>query len=220
MVRGLVFIAALLAAPMAAAQEQDTPATAAEISAARAHADKVIAAAEAGPFFENITVDATPTVRHRGSDMTCIFSVDDPRDNIRLFPERSPGPKRGDDVSCGGWLGDTFVSLYATRYPGTPSREAVFQAAMADVPRNTPGARLHEGELSTATVGDQAAPLIGGYDMELGGRQVLSLVIVQHIGEWSFKARATGPQGDDSVNLLASVAFALALPGARGNAGQ
>jgi hypothetical protein len=215
MVRALAFIAALLAAPVAAAQAPDAPPTAAQVEAARAHADKVVAAADAGPFFENVTINATPTVRHRGSGMTCAFVNGDPRDNIRLYPEQAGGPKRGEDVSCGSWLGDTFVSLYATRYPGAPSREAIFRASMADVPRGTPGARLHQGELSSATVGDQAPPLIGGYDMQLGGRPVLSLVIVQHIGEWSFKARATGPEGDASVNLLASIAFAMALPGGR-----
>lgn len=220
MIGRLVFITALLTAPLVSAQEPQAPPTGEQIAAAKAHARQVIAAAEAGAYFEDITTDATPTVRHRPSGLTCIFTVGDPRDNIRFYPAEAGGPAHGDDVSCGTWINNTFLSTFATRYPGRPSREAVFGGTMADVPRNTPGARLIEGDVASASTGDRPPPLAGGYRMQLSGRAVQSYVLVDHIGDWSFKARATGPEEDETVNLIGALFFSLSLPGAREAAAQ
>lgn len=215
MVGRLVFIAALLAAQAAWAQEPEAPATAEQIRAARDHVRQIIDAAQAGAYFEDITTDATPTVRHLPSGMTCIFTVGDRRDVVRLYPVQPGGPAHGDDASCGTWILNTFLTTFATRYPGRPSRDEVFRAALADVPRNTPGARLIEDPLATASSGDRPPPLIGGYRMQLCGYDVQSYVLVEHIGDWSFKARATGPADEETVNLIAGLFFMLSLPGAR-----
>lgn len=220
MISRLVFIAALLSAPLAWAQEAgpEAPATAEQILAAKDHANQVIAAAEAGAFFENITTDGMPTVRHRPSGMICTFTAGDRRDGIRFYPAQAGGPAYGDDVSCGTWIANIFLSTFATRYPGRPTREEVFGAAMADVPRNTPGARLIEDPLSAATSGEGRQPLVGGYRMRLQGRDVHSYVLVEQIGEWSFKARATGSADEGGVNLIAALYFMWSLPGGRNGA--
>lgn len=216
MIRYLVFIAVLLTAPAASAQQpSQPPPTVDEIAAAKAHADDVIARAEAQDYFENVTTDAVPTVRHTASGMTCTFSTGDTRDNIRFYSSGPDGPARGDDVSCGGWLNTTFLSLFATRYPDRPSRDAVFHSAMADVPRNTPGAELVQGEFTTVSIGGRAAPLIGVYHMQLGGQPKQSFVLADQIDEWTFQARGTGLVDDTTVNLLSAMGFALSLPGAR-----
>lgn len=216
MIGQIGFVAALLSG--AWLQEPQAPATAEQILAAKSHARQIIAAAQAGAYFEDITTDATPTVRHRPSGMTCIFTVGDRRDAIRLYPVRPGGPAHGDDASCGAWITTTFLTTFATRYPGRPTRDEVFQAALADVPRNTPGARLIQEPLSSASSGDRPPPLIGGYRMQLGGHDVQSYVLVEHIGDWSFKARATGAADEESVNLIAALFFMLSLPGGRESA--
>lgn len=72
-------IALTLAACSVTAHSQDVtpaekPPTVEEIAAARSYADQLIATAHAALHFENITTDASPTVRHKASGMTCAFS--------------------------------------------------------------------------------------------------------------------------------------------------
>ncbi len=221
MISALAFVATLAvvqAAPGVAAAPDtvaQAPPTAAEIAAARAHADSVVTRADARAHFENITTDATPTVRHTASGMTCAFTTGDDRDNIRFYPAGPDGPPAGDDVSCGGWIEATFVSTFATRYPGHPTREAVFQSAMSDVPRGTPGAQVVAGEFSTVSIGGRPAPLIGVYHMSLNGQPKQSYVLTDQIGDWTYQARGTGPVEDTTVNLITAMWFALSLPGSR-----
>lgn len=211
MVGILAFVALLALVPL----DLSATATPSEIAAAQAHADDVIARAGAQADFENITDAVIPTVRHSASGMTCTFTTGDRRDNIRYYDGAANGPPHGDDVSCGGWVNTTFVSLFATRYPEHPSREAVFQSAMADVPRNTPGAELVEGQFATVSTDGRPAPLIGVYHMTLGGRPKQSYVIADQVGDWTFQARGTGPVEDTTVNLITAMNFALSLPGER-----
>jgi hypothetical protein len=211
MVGILAFVAALALARM----DRSATATPGEIAAAHAHADDVIARAGAKADFENITDAAIPTVRHSASGMTCTFTTGDRRDNIRYYGGAANGPPHGDDVSCGGWVNTTFLNLFATRYPERPSREAVFQSAMADVPRNTPGAEFVEGEFDTVSIDGRPAPLIGVSSMTLGGQPKQSYVMADQVGDWTFQARGTGPLEDTTVNLITAMNFALSLPGAR-----
>jgi hypothetical protein len=96
----------------------DLPAAPEEIAAARAYADQLIAKGDAAKYFENITRDASATVRHKASGMTCSFS-DERYDAIRIYPSNSDIPE-GEDVACHTRLMDTDISLYATRYPQRP----------------------------------------------------------------------------------------------------
>ena len=212
MLARLTFIAALAIAPMAAAQDAPAPASAEEIAAARTYADRLIQIGEAGAYFENITDSGSPTVRHRGSGMVCAFS-DEGYDRITIYPA-SDGVAKGDDVSCNTRLMDVDLSTYATRYARRFSQEDIAADAMRAIAQRWPEGRPHEGELMSASINGNPAPLIGGYDITIEGRPMLTLVLVAHRDEWSFKGRVTGPVGEDAspTNLLGSLMFMQALP--------
>lgn len=212
MFRTFAFVVALLAAAPAWAQEADPETTPEAVAAAKAHAEAVLDRSEARPFFVNVTTDDTPTVRHVASGMTCEFIGADDRDTIRFYDPVANGPVRGDDVSCGTWIGRTYVTLFATRYPQQYSQEQLFEDAVRQLVRAWPSAKAHEGPLEILTREGQESPLMAVFDVELEGRPSRSLILVRNLGEWSFKARATGPGTDDTVSEFGSMAFALAIP--------
>ncbi len=212
MFRTFVIVGTLLAAAPAAAQQAEGPPTPEAIAAARAHAEIVLDRTEARPFFVNVTFDDTPTVRHVASGMTCEFVGADDRDTIRFYGPVKDGPVRGDDVSCGTWVGRTYVTLFATRYPQQFSQEELFEDAIAQLVGNWPSAKPYDGSMEILTLEGQADPLIAAFDVELEGRPSRSLILLRNLGAWSFKARATGPATDDTVAEFGSMSFALALP--------
>lgn len=208
MPRIAIAIVLLIAAIPAAAHAQS-----ADVATAKAHADAVIARSGASDWFVNITTSDQPTVRHIRSGMTCEFVGMDDQDTIRIYPQVANGPAPGDDVSCGTWIGRTFVTVYATRYPQSYSSEDVFQSALAQLTRNWPQARPATGPFEILLLDGQAQPLMAVFDVELEGRPSRSVVLLEQRGEWSFKARATGPGDDDTAVEFGSMQFALSLPG-------
>ena len=210
--RKFIFAVALLVAAPAWAQDADQTPTRQEIAAAKAHAEAVLDRSEARPFFVNVTTSDAPTVRHVASGMTCEFTGADDRDTIRFYGPVENGPARGDDVSCGTWIGRTYVTLFATRYPEQHSQQALFDDAIDQLVRGWPTAEPFEGPLEILTLEGQQDPLAALFNVDLSGQPSRSLILVRNLGEWSFKVRATGPGTDDTVAEFGSMAFALALP--------
>lgn len=190
------------------------PATPEEITTASAYADQLITKGGATKYFENITKDASPTVRHKASGLTCSFS-DERYDAVRILPSASSGIPEGEDVSCNTRLMDTDISLYATRYPQRPSPEEVMQSAVAAIGQRWPDAKARRDELISVSVNDGPTPLVTGYDIQVNGQAMATFTFVAHQDDWSFKGRATGPAGDTPVNLLAAITFTTSLPGNR-----
>jgi len=76
-----------------------------------------------------------------------------------------------------------------------------------------PDAKPHAEGLITATINDAPAQRVAGYDIKIDGRPMLTLVLVTHQGEWSFKGRVTGPsEGDTPTNLVGAIMFSRSLP--------
>jgi len=207
MIARLTFAAALALATVVQAQ---TPVE--DVIAATAYADQLIADGDAGAYFDNITTDATARVRHRASGMTCAFKPGVRGSSIRIFPSIGGATVPGDDVACGFQIGAATLTTYATRYESRPSANEVFQSAIGAIRRNSPDARPHSGAPISVPVQDGPAPLVAAFDLDLGRGPALSLVMVSHIGDWSFKARATGPADDSTVASSAATAFADSLP--------
>jgi len=194
------------------AAPENKPPTAEEIAAAHSYADRLIATANAARYFENATTDATPSVRHKASGMTCAFS--DPQyDAIYIFPARS-SLGEGDDVGCNTRMGDVNFSNYATRYAGEVSEDDVIQDSMNAIRQRFPDAKAHAEGLITATINEGSAQRVAGYDITIDGRSMLTLVLVTQQGEWSFKGRVTGPsESGMATNLLGALMFSRSLPG-------
>ncbi|MBL0946946.1 hypothetical protein [Brevundimonas sp.] len=176
------------------------------VEAARDHADAIIASSRGAAFLTNVTDSTLPRVRHGPSGMVCEFPGADARDNIRVF-DRS-----GLDIGCGSWRGSTFVTLFATRYDEVYTPEEVMESAIRALRNGAPDARPVDRNFSITTLPGQPQPLLAVFDMSLSGQPVRSLILVRHIGEWSFKARGTGPSTDDTVVEVSSMALARALP--------
>ena len=195
----------LLALPVAAAAQSSS------VEAARDHADAIIASSGGTAFLTNVTDSTVPRILHVPSGMICEFPGADRRDNIRVF-DRS-----GFDIGCGSWSGSTFVTLFATRYDQTYTPEEVLESAIRALRNSAPDARPVDRTFSITTLPGQPRPLLAVFDVSLSGQPVRTLILVRHIGEWSFKARGTGPVTDDTVVEVASSALARALPDAPGS---
>ena len=173
--------------------------TPAEIDQARATADRIIEAADARDFFTNETTGALAEVRHTASGMRCTFSGG-PQDRVTLFS--SPVP-RGDDVSCVSRdeALDIDLNLYATRYPDRPTEDDVIGSTAMSIQTRFPDARPYEGTIAAMTVEGQPPPQSAAYHITLDGKPRLTLALVSNRGDWSFKARATGPDEGDAMML-------------------
>jgi hypothetical protein len=219
MIHRVAAIALTLAAYSAAAHAQDVtpsdnPPTVEQVAAARAHADQLIATANAARYFENITTDAVSTVLHKVSGMTCAFSNPE-YDKIAIYPAQGLIGE-GDDVGCNTRLMDVDFSNYATRYARQFSEEDIIQDSINAIRQRWPDVKPRTEGLITATLNDGPTQRIAGYDITISDRPMLTLVLVTHQGEWSFKGRVTGPsEGDTPTNLLGAVLFSLSLPGGR-----
>jgi hypothetical protein len=124
----LSVVALAIAAPAAAQPAKPAPPpTSAEIAAAKAHADRIIAAAEAGDLFVNVTTGGVAEVRHVKSGLECGFDPEDSKGGVTIF--KNAQVPRGDDVGCDSHLQGILVSTFVTRYP-TPvtARQVVEQS--------------------------------------------------------------------------------------------
>jgi len=204
MIGRLSFIAALLAAPMALAQDTPTPPTAGQIAAARAEADRIIAAADADALFVNITGDARATVRHKASGMICTFFGSPEVDRIVIFDGK------GNDVGCSTRLDDykMELTLYATRYEPMLTEQQALASAVSAIRDRFPSARPFEGSVGEVGVGSDIRPLSESLLIETTQGPMFTMAIVSHPDEWAFKARATGPEVHGTeISVAAGVGF-------------
>lgn len=214
MIARLIFTAALAAAPMAAAQTPppaiatEIPASPEDIAEASAYADKLIETANAGAFFVNKTDSAVPEVEHVASGMRCLFSKNDYA-RILIFPERDDGIPLGYDVGCSSREEALAVETtsYATRYRPLPSEGAVVADAVRAIRNRWPDAIPFDGAL--AIMGREGQqPEFAAFKVTTPNGPMLTMVLVEHVGEWGFKVRATGPFDDA---MLVSVAGGLIM---------
>lgn len=213
MIGKLVLVTALLAATTAVAQEADKPATAAEISAAKAIADRLIQAADAQGIFINTTDSALAQVTHAPSGMTCLFDGG-PEDRIYIFPVQSGDVPRGEDVGCisKDEALDVDLTLYATRYRPLPSEARVLADARRAIENRWPDAKPYAGDLASLSMEGHTPTLSAAYRVTMQGEEKLTMALVSHRDGWGFKARATGPFDQAmGVSLYAGVLFEGAL---------
>lgn len=185
----LIACGLLLAATPALAQAPEPAATPEQVAAARAEADRLIAAAQAGDVFENITVDRIPAVRHRQSGMRCLFEPGEAQNGLHVLESGMP---RGEDAVCNGRTGGIQVTIYATRYPERYSAEAIRDDAARAILDRFPGARPFTGEYVEVSSEGLPRQHVAAFEATVGGQPSLTVVHVAHHGDWSYKLRATG----------------------------
>lgn len=196
----VLFGAAAVATPAVARQAQPRAASSAsaeQVASARAEADAIIRAAEADEFFENVTEDASPAVRHRGSGLVCLFEGGERSNNVRIYPSQGAGIARGDDVSCGTTLAGSAVTMYATRWPNPTTLQEQLAGAVAGMrmsvrnlrPTDQPGVSMGLGENGPRLPERQSATFLGDGQ---NGPVVTRVAVALHDG-WVIKQRLTAP---------------------------
>jgi hypothetical protein len=195
-----------------AAQDAPPPATPEEIASAREIADTLIKADNAGAYFTNITDDGTPTVQHTRSGLICSLSEGE-GSRVVVFP-RQGGANAGDDVGCASRY-DTLgldLTIYATRYVDPMSAEEVLASAAYAIEQRFETAKPFDGEISLVSVEGMDQPLAAAYVYESPAGPMLTLALVSHRGEWSYKVRATGPVEQAAVvSLIAGMTLLIGM---------
>lgn len=206
----------LLGATAASAQEvaPPQPATAEQIAAARATADRLIAASGGPEFFVNSTKDdGLASVTHTPSGMTCRFGGHQ-RDRVALLPTQSDAVPRGYDVGCVSYDPglDIDMTLYATRYRPMPSEDQDMAATVHGIRARWPDARPHEGEFVTIEQEGHSAAKAAAFDVRMDNMDKVTLALITHRDAWAFKARLTGPREQAmGVSLYGNVMLMSAL---------
>ncbi|HZW15845.1 MAG TPA: hypothetical protein VFF66_06280 [Brevundimonas sp.] len=222
MIGKMVLVTALLAATAAVAQEPDKGATPDQIAAAKAIADRIIGAADAGGIFVNTTDSAMAEVTHVASGMVCVFDGG-PEDRISIFPTQGGDIPRGEDVGCVSRdeAVDIDITLYATRYRPLPSEETVLASAGQAIQNRWPDAKVYGGDLPKMSFESRGPTLLAAYRVRLEGGEKLTMALVSHRDGWGFKARATGPFEDAmAVSMYTGVVFEGALADREGEAAR
>jgi hypothetical protein len=173
-----------------------TAATPAEIAAAKARADQVIAAAHAGDVFVNTTTDAVPQVRHLKSGLVCGFDLDDAKANITIYDSDKKTP-RGDDVSCSNSMAEALITTYATRYPSPMTAQQVLKESADAIRQQFTDVKRWTGDGVTMT---EQAKAGGPKPVEattlrlsatLKGKPVFTRSSAASCGPWIIAQRAT-----------------------------
>ena len=220
MIARLAFLGVLLCALPATAQEiagppaqaAPAPSTPAEIAAAKAEADRLIATANAGAYFTNVTEGGAPSVRHTASGMICRFEPGQPLNNIRVYPARPEAPVAGEDVSCGtNAVGGAFT-VYATRYKPMPSEADDMREAVRQMREAYGEIKSYEGNIGLARTEEFPVGQTLVVDLQYNGRRLISLTQIAHRDDWAFKLRASGPpEAVNQVGIYGSMAFLTML---------
>lgn len=211
----------LVSALPSEAPAQDTAArpepTAAEVAAARAEGDRLIAEADAGAWFVNIGGNREAWVLHRASGLICRFEVGQNLNRIMVFETDYAAP--GDDVGCNMPRAGVDLTMYATRYSEPTMPEQAVRDAVAGIQERYPHWETFEGEDLTASptgVQTYAARLIVTLD---DGRRFYTHALTGEVGGWMFKQRLSAPEARSSeaqmtgaVEWVGTLGYAQARP--------
>jgi hypothetical protein len=172
----------------AAAQAADPPPSPEEIAKERAVADRIIQKNGVGDLFDNATDGAVPTIRHKASGLTCGFD-DEKSASVHVYPNAV----RGDDVSCGSYVVDFTVTLYATRAPAGMTLDQATAVVGQAIHTAYPDAKPYRGQAATMTEQGGPETHTGRFILHLNGKEVWSFVAVSVVKGWIVEERVTGP---------------------------
>ena len=93
-----------------------------------------------------------------------------------------------------------------------PGQAEMLAGARQAIENRWPDAEAYAGALPSMTMEGQQPTGSAAYKIQIGGEQKLTMVLVSHRGEWSFKARSSGPYDEaTAVALFTGVLFEAAL---------
>jgi hypothetical protein len=194
------------------------PATAEQVAAARAEADRLIAAGKAEDVFVDESTGVLAQVRHLKSGLVCQFLPGAPKNAVTVYA--SGGVPRGDDVGCGHTVKDIVLTIFVTRYPPPKTVADVLRESLADIPRNFADLKPYTGQYASVTPDRAGAPLAAVQARDrtvirltgmFQGRAVFTRTAAAACDPWIVAQRVTAPVDQA---LAADVAAELDLNGA------
>lgn len=204
------------AAPPASAPQvnKPPPATPQQIAAAKAEADRIIAASHAGRWFVNATAGAQPEARHTPSGMVCGFVIGQ-RNEIRI-PEAAAA--QGDEVSCVTTLiskdGPPIQLTQSAVRPAAPRTvEQELQLAMAAFRQRDPAAKPADGQFSNLRLGGtQVGHAALRIEMTDGGQRIYARAGAAVVGAWVVTQSLTTPVANArSADLVGELMLSVAV---------
>ncbi|MBI1406798.1 MAG: hypothetical protein GC145_11805 [Caulobacter sp.] len=182
------------------------------VKSAFQEAGRLVAAAEAEDFFENITDSIVPRLRHRRSGLICSFEPGDRANNVHLY--ESPAILPGDDVSCGTTVAGVTRTLYATRYSTPVTAEQAIRQAYEEIVQVWKNPELYKGE--RVSLESEALPQTYVLQMlveDKQGRKLFTQANTTKVGGWIYLMRLTGPADQvQAIQLLGGMSWLTALP--------
>jgi hypothetical protein len=182
------------------------PATPEQIATAKAEADRLITAAHAEPYFQNITTSASPAVLHRPSGMKCSFPLGDPANAIHIF--QSPAAP-GDDVSCNMRMnaksgpGAVTITQYATRPARTPGLDETLAGMVQIIGVRSPDAKAADGVFNGLELNGRDGHSIphraARLQVTVNGQPIFTRAAVSIVGAWVITQRLSAPLSDAAV---------------------
>jgi hypothetical protein len=199
MLARLTFIAALVCAPLALAQDggeatgnlPEFPLRPAHHAAGdRESAEAIIAGSGHPSLFQNVSDELGPAVRHRASGLVCRFWPGMNENGIRVY-----NPAAGaEDISCQTGVEGASLSHYAYQYTPTPSAEDETRSAIAAIRNRWPDLRDYDGEIARTEVTGPNFPrryISRGVVTQGDGNDYMTKASVAKVGVWIVKQRMT-----------------------------
>lgn len=191
----IALLSVLLAGvPAAASGRQDTrpEPTPAEIAAARAEGDRLIAEANASEWFEYVGGGRDAWVLHRRSGLVCRFEVGRSLNRIMVFESEYAAP--GDDVGCNMPRSAADLTMYATRYSEPITAEQAVYEAIAGIQGRYPQWSPYDGEILGASLADLQT-YVGRMVVTLpDGRRFYTHAVTAEVDGWIIKQRLSAPE--------------------------
>ena len=166
--------------------------TAAEIAAARAEGERLIAEAGVEEAFEYIGGGRDAWLLHRASGMVCRFEVGRAQNRVIVF--ETSWAVRGDDVGCSMPRAGADLTMYATRYSEPRTPEQAMHDAISGIQQRYPNWAPFEGEDLTASpegVQTYVSRMIVTLE---DGRRFYTQTLTADVDGWMFKQRISAPE--------------------------
>jgi hypothetical protein len=185
-----------------------TPPTPAQIAEARAEADTILAAADAGDVFENVSADGGLALKHKMSGVVCIFNHGSPLNKVMIFHD-----PRGTSVGCNTSQGSHSLSLFIDRVPSPPpALEKVASLIAGQIQRRYPDAQRSTNVLTASgkdAAGNDLPPHIAFvYTRASSHGPMEEREALGYVGEWFLQQRITEPEANGmAADLLNEIVF-------------
>ena len=198
--------AALIASGAAAQPAAGPPGPTPPTAAARAEAERLIAAAGASDVFEVASAGEFVAARHLPSRVICRFEAGSPGNRILVVPGPRP---RGHEVECATSQDGDVTTLRMTLDNPPVSADAALERTARLLAERYPGAKRSKTspEAAQASAGPGAQTRHARFDITEKRRPRVVQVHLAQFGGWTVEQHTTGDRDDPILELTSGLDF-------------